>query len=161
MKPSHTISIQEASNLANLSRDRLRLYTNEGVLKGYISPNRKIFKPTLFSLLHDVLGYPGEFALKAVLEHLGPIGCSASSSPSSTSAPPASSSQSPPKRDASSSPRTNGDPRNGCAGSPLSLPPASTSRRGAAGATNPKRELLRRECEQLADQAEERFRRGT
>ena len=67
MKPAHTISIQEASNLANLSRDRLRTYMNAGVLKGYISPNRKIFKPTLFSFLHDLLGYPVAAAMKAVL----------------------------------------------------------------------------------------------
>ena len=158
---SHTLSIQEASNLANLSRDRLRTYMNAGVLKGYISPNRKIFKPTLFSLLHDVLGYPGEFALKAVFEHLGPPEHTDSPPRLTTSSRRGFGSQRRQSRGASSSLRTNGDPQNGCAGSPLSLPPASTSRRGAAGATSPKRELIHRETVKALQQAEEEYRRGT
>ena len=55
---THTMTIREANRASGISAPRLRNMMKRGELKGYISEQRKVYRPLRFSLFHEVLGYP-------------------------------------------------------------------------------------------------------
>ncbi|MBI3832824.1 MAG: hypothetical protein HY287_00665 [Planctomycetes bacterium] len=65
-----TISIDQAGRMTGIGKDRLRELMHNGTLKGYVSKAGKRFRPSVYSLLVNVLGYPSDVAGKVVVDAL-------------------------------------------------------------------------------------------
>lgn len=133
--PSLTLSIDEAWDLTRVSKQTLRRMMREGTLRGAWNP--QCYRPSLYSLLVDVMGCPAEDAMKLVAERVDLLGSSASPSLRGSNAPPRAVPRSRQLPRANSSRRTSSSPRSATQVRRLQGKPGATSPDALVPETNP------------------------
>lgn len=137
MGKRESVSIIEAARISGIGKRTLRRYMRTGILKGYISSNQRVFKPSLFSVFHHLLGYPAEAALQAVAAYQDRVGDNGGRLSVPGNGRPSLPRQSRPRSAATNSRHKCEGQQNEGSACPPSLRPASTNRTCRPDETSP------------------------
>ena len=106
-------TITEVNAATRINHKRLRKLMRDGVLRGYISPRKKVYRPSWYSVFRHVLNFPVDDAMRLAAEISGSLGSSASPSPPVPSDRQSSTPQNRRECRGANSPRRSAGPRNG------------------------------------------------